>query len=32
MTTAECIRQRVSCRRFQETPIPRVAPLAGGVD
>ena len=23
MTTAECIRQRVSCRRFQETPIPR---------
>ena len=23
MTTAECIRQRVSCRRFQEKPIPR---------
>ena len=23
MTTVECIRQRVSCRRFQETPIPR---------
>ena len=23
MTTAECIRKRVSCRRFQETPIPR---------
>ena len=30
MTTAECIRQRVSCRRFQETPFPGGHPPGGG--
>lgn len=30
MTTAECIRQRVSCRRFQETPSPGGHPPGSG--